>query len=169
MRFVTSSNCVKFISGNFFLREQKIWKTHPWFLPTFPQDYFRQECVFISCSLIQEYDFLNFRIEKFYMYFINFSKCSVASSEQELNKLNEKILINQEFVTQIDQVDLLRETLRKKLETTYKDIWDTPHAFQYLARCSCQYYGLYANTIVLMPILLCFCQPNYVNCFFAQV
>ena len=32
------------------------------------------------------------------------------------------------------QVDLLRETLRKKLEATYKDLWDTPHAFQYLAR-----------------------------------
>ena len=28
----------------------------------------------------------------------------------------------------------MRETLRKKLETTFKDIWDTPHAFQYLAR-----------------------------------
>ena len=32
------------------------------------------------------------------------------------------------------QVDLLRETLRKKLEATYKDLWDTPHAFQYLSR-----------------------------------
>ena len=38
------------------------------------------------------------------------------------------------FHTRMTQVDLLRETLRKKLETTYKDIWDTPHAFQYLAR-----------------------------------
>ena len=56
----------------------------------------------------------------------------------------------------MNKVDLLRETLRKKLETTYKDIWDTPHAFQYLARSSimptllypCQYYCASANPIM---------------------
>ena len=48
------------------------------------------------------------------------------------NRHNEKLRIKN--CQKKKQVDLLRETLRKKLETTFKDIWDTPHAFQYLAR-----------------------------------
>ena len=85
--------------------------------------------------------------EKYYMYFINFSKNSGASSEQEKKK-KKKCCFRLRNLAKTNQVDLLRETLRKKLETTYKDIWDTPHAFQYLARCSCQYYCAHANPIV---------------------
>ena len=68
----------------------------------------------------REYDFLDFRNEKFNTDFVDF---------------NRKVFgILECLAKRKTQVDLLRETLRKKLEATYKDLWDTPHAFQYLAR-----------------------------------
>lgn len=55
---------------------------------------------------MREYDFLDFRNDKFNMDFLDFNR----------------------------KVQLLKDTLRTKLETSYSDIWDTSHAFQYLAR-----------------------------------
>ena len=69
---------------------------------------------------MREYDFLDFRNEKFNLDFQDFNR-----------KVSIRILSIQQHCCKVTQ---FRESLKKKLESTYSDIWDTPHAFQYLAR-----------------------------------
>ena len=60
----------------------------------------------VSTLKQREYDFLDFRNKKFDADFDDFNK----------------------------RIQFLTTTLKTKLEKTYKGIWDTPHAFQYLKR-----------------------------------
>ena len=76
----------------------------------------------VTICKAREYDFLDFRNEKFNTDFVDFNRKVFGTYYKRMSGKRKT------------QVDLLRETLRKKLEATYKDLWDTPHAFQYLAR-----------------------------------
>ena len=60
----------------------------------------------VNTLKLREYDFLDFRNKKFDVDFLDFNR----------------------------KTEMLTQTLKTKLEKTYKNIWDTPHAFQYLKR-----------------------------------
>ena len=79
-------------------------------------------CQVVTICKAREYDFLDYRNEKFNVDFLDFNR-----------KVTTTFFL-------FGQVNLLRDVLRKKLEATYQDIWDTPHAFQYLARFALALY-----------------------------
>ena len=60
----------------------------------------------VNILKLREYNFLDYRNNKFDIDFVDFNR----------------------------KIDNLTEKVRAKLESTYDDIWDTPHSFQYLAR-----------------------------------
>ena len=60
----------------------------------------------VSILKLRDYNFLDYRNTKFDIDFVDFNK----------------------------KIHNLTERVKRKLEDTYDDIWDTPHSFQYLAR-----------------------------------
>ena len=72
---------------------------------------------------LRDYDYLDFRNESF----------------------------DKDYVEFLSRMDSVTEKLQHKLENTYNGVWDTPHAFQYLAR----------SAFLPFPPCMIYLQPRF--------